>query len=150
MPIFFSRHFFHICKFVNEIIRNPKWFINNCFTDARWTDWNFEQWFPFTNPLRPVHFNKHHFLILSHFNRSSATVLNKVMPMQIHMLYKINYFFFTKNVCVIFWIFKTEPVSFISIYSTIFYHIRIIYIYIYIYFINTILFSEAVVRGSSY
>ena len=28
------------------------------------------------NPLRPVNFNKHHFSIFSHFNRSSATVLN--------------------------------------------------------------------------
>ena len=93
-PISFSHHFFHICKLVNEKIRNPKWFVNNCFTNARFTDWNFEQWLPFTNPLRPVNFNKHHFSIFSHFNRSSATVLNKVMSMQIHMLYKILFFFY--------------------------------------------------------
>ena len=149
MPIFFSRHFFHICKFVNEIIRNPKWFINNCFTDARLTDWNFEQWFPFTNPLRPVHFNKHHFLILSHFNRSSATVLNKVMPMQIHMLYKINYFFLLKTYVLSFEYLKLSlylSFRFIPQYFIIF----VLFTYIYIYFINTILFSEAVVRGSSY
>ena len=54
--------------------------------------------------------------------------------MQIHMLYKINYFFFTKNVCVISRIFKTEPVSFVQIYCTMFHHICIMYIYIYIYF----------------
>ena len=113
---------------VNEIIRNPKWFVNNCFTDGRLTDWNFERWLPFKNPLRPVSLNKHHFSIFSHFNRSSATVLNKVISMQIHMLYKINYFF-TENVCVISWIFKTEPVSCIYIYCTIFHHIRIMYIF---------------------
>ena len=149
MRIFFSRHFFHICKFVNEIIRNPKWFINNCFTDARWTDWNFEQWFSFTNLLRPVHFNKHHFLILSHFNRSSATVLNKVMPMQIHMLYKINYFFLLKTYVLSFEYLKLSlylSFRFIPQYFIIF----VLFTYIYIYFINTILFSEAVVRGSSY
>ena len=119
-PISFSCHFFHICKLVNEIICNPKWFVNNCFTDACLTDWNFKQWLPFMNPLRPVNFNKHHFSIFSHFNRSSATVFNKVMSMQMHMLYKVIYcyyyyyyffFFLTKNVCVISWIFKTEPVS---------------------------------------
>ena len=35
--------------------------------------------------------------MFSHFNRSSATVLNKVMSMQRHMLYKINYFFLLKT-----------------------------------------------------
>ena len=39
---FFSRHFFHICKLVNKTIRNPKWFKNDCFTDSRLTDWNFD------------------------------------------------------------------------------------------------------------
>ena len=97
-PISFSRHFFHICKLVNEIIRNPKWFVNNCFTDARLREWNFEQWLRFTYPLRPVNFNKHRFSIFSNFNRSSGTVLNKVMLTQIHMLYKIN-FFYWKRMC---------------------------------------------------
>ena len=142
-PISFSCYFFHICKLVNEIIRNLKWFVNNCFTDGHLTDWNFEQWLPFTNPLRPVYFNKHHFSIFSHFNRSSATVLNKAMSMQIHMLYKINCFF-TKNVSCIF---KTEPVlafTFIPQYFIIF------VLCIYIFFINMILYSEAVLCGSSY
>ena len=93
MPISFSHLFFHICKLVNDIICNPKWFVNIYFTDARLTDWNFEQWLPFTNALRPVSFNKHHISIFSHFNRSSGTVLNKVMLMQIHMVYKIKHFF---------------------------------------------------------
>ena len=91
-PVSFSCHFFHICKLVNEIICNPKWFVNNCFTDACLTEWNFQQRLQFTNALRPVNFNKYQFSILLHFNRLSATVLNKVMSIQIHMLCKIKHF----------------------------------------------------------
>ena len=60
-PFRFRIIFFHICKLVNEITYNPKWFLNNCFTDVCLTICNFKQWLPFTNALWPVNLHKHRF-----------------------------------------------------------------------------------------
>ena len=88
------------------------------------------------------------FQFFSQFSRSSATALNKVLSMQIHMLYKINYYFLTKTVCVISWILwacilHLDLLHNPSSYSCHVYIHIYIYIYIYIYFINTILFSRS-------
>ena len=127
-PISFSYHFSHFCKLLSEIIRNPKWFVNIFFPDACLTDWNFEQWLPITNALQTVNLNKHHFSIFSKFNRSSATVLNKVMSMQIYMLYKVKQFF-TQKVCAVYLISIMYSVFCIYVYCTIFLHICIMRTY---------------------
>ena len=138
----FSPWFSHTRKLVNKIIHKPKCFINNCFTDARATIPNFEQWLQFTNVLRPVNLTKQYFWIFSQSNRSSATAFDKLMSMQIHML---SLHILTKNVCFTYRKFKNWACIL---------HLDLLHnvssYFCYIFFINTILFSEAVLRGFSY